>query len=356
MRGGQMRHAQFIVLLAIVLVISTAISCRPGIKADNTEAWKDLYRVEVKELLRIGSEDLANDPYVFSGINDLRFDAADNLYVLDRLEFVIKVFSPTGRYLRTVQLKKGQGPGEFERPSCFDMDPSGDLFIADMTSRRIAELDRQGQHVATMTLRTFPGSIVVDHEGNIFTTGGLVDTSDCELHKYHFPDGKLLNAFCRTNELARWIGKVGGNGNICLSPTGNIIYSFDIPYEIREFTPKGELVRRFSRKIPGWKPPHISNEGLPNSPIMAGDINTFPDGKILQVFLDRRSKPYVFCYDIFDEHGTWLISFDTRQYIKDRSGRMARIDGQGNVYMEFWEPFPHIRKYGIKFVPVKNKT
>jgi len=52
-------------------------------------------------LLRIGSEDLAYDPYVLSGINDLRIDAADNVYALDREEFMIKVFSPTGKYIKT---------------------------------------------------------------------------------------------------------------------------------------------------------------------------------------------------------------------------------------------------------------
>jgi hypothetical protein len=161
----------------------------------------------------------------------------------------------------------------------------------------------------------------------------LVDTSDQEVHRYRFPDGVLLKAFCPTNELAQWIGRVGGNGNICLNPQGNILYSFCIPYDIREFTPKGELVRRFGRKIPGWKPPQISQEGLPDSPVQIQDIDTFPDGKILHVVFDRRTKPYITLFDIFDEHGTWLISFDTQEFIKDKSGRMTRIDSQGNVYM-----------------------
>ncbi|MBE3125012.1 MAG: hypothetical protein IMZ57_05065 [Acidobacteria bacterium] len=343
------------VFLAIIFVVLTASSCRSGIKSSDTEAWKGLYRVEVKELLRIGSEDLANDPCMFTGINDLRIDAADNVYALDRREMVIKVFSPTGQYLKAYQLKKGQGPGEFERPLGFAIGPNGDLIIADMTSRRIVKIDQAGNCVDTMTIKTYPGSIAVDRGGSLYMTGGLVDTSEYEVQKYHFPDGKLLASFCPTNELAEWIGRVGGNGEMCLNPRGNILYSFCIPYDIREFTPKGELIHRFGRNLPGWKPPRISYEGLPDSPVMTLDIDTFPDGKIFHVMLDRRAKPYTYCFDVFDEHGTWLISFDTREYIKDKNGRMARIDGQGNVYMEFWEPFPHIRKYSIEFVPIKGK-
>lgn len=355
MRGGQMRHAQFTVLLAMVLAISTGISCRPGIKTDNTEAWKDLYRVDVKELLRIGSEDLANDPYVFSGINDLRFDTADNVYVLDRRESLIKVFSPTGEYLRAYQFNKGQGPGEFQRPLGFDIGPKGDLFITDSNSRRITAIDQAGRLVGEMTLRAIPESIAIDKDGSVYLTEESRDKNKYLVHKYHFPDGKVLGAFCPKTELAQWIGRVGGWGDICLSPRGNILYSFDIPYDIREFTPKGQLVNQFGRKIPGWKPPRISYEGLPYSPVSTMGIDTFPDGKILHVLFDKRSKPYITYFDIFDEHGTWLISFDTREYIKDKNGRMARIDGQGDVYMEFWEPFPHIRKYRIEIVPVNGK-
>jgi len=110
-----MRETRLRIPLVIMFVMLTALSCRTGIKSSNTEAWRDLYAVEVKEILRIGSEDLANDPYVFSGINDLRIDAADNVYALDRKEFMIKVFSPTGKYIKTYKDRNllFLRPGEF---------------------------------------------------------------------------------------------------------------------------------------------------------------------------------------------------------------------------------------------------
>ena len=341
------------VSLVIPALLITAFACGKDLKTNDIPAWKDLYRVEVRELLRIGSEDLSNDPYVFSGINDLRFDSADNVYVLDRKEFHIKVFSPEGQYLRTYQLHNGQGPGELERPLGFGLDPKGNLFIADMMSPRIVGLDPEGKYIDTMRIDAFPGSMVTDSKGNIFLTGGLKDTGHYEVHKYRFPDGELLQAFCPTNKLAEWIGRVGAMGDICLTPRGTVLYTFSIPYEIREFTPEGDLVNRFGRKIPGWKPPRISYEGLPTSPIMTMDIGAFPDGKILHAVFDKRAKPYITYFDVFDEHGRWLISFDTREYVRDKFGRMVRIDGQGHVYMEFWEPFPHIRKYSLTFVPTK---
>ena len=179
--------------LTIIFVILTGSSCRTGIKSSDTEAWKDRYTIEVKELLRIGSEDLANDPYVFSGINDLRIDAADNVYALDRKEFMIKVFSPTGKYIKTYELKKGQGPGEFQRPLGFDIAPNGDLFIADSNSRRITAIDQTGRFVGAMTLRAIPESIAVDQEGSVFSTeDAFRDKGEYLVHKYHFPDGKVL--------------------------------------------------------------------------------------------------------------------------------------------------------------------
>lgn len=339
---------------AILLVTMTAAGCQTAIKSNEKPAWQDLRRVEVTELLRIGSDVLANEPYVFSGIHDLRFDAADNVYILDRKESVIKVFSPAGHYVRAYPLPKGQGPGELEQPRGFDIGPNGDLYVADMMSRRIVKIDQAGNHIDTMTLRARLGSIAVDLEGNVFTTGGLLESSDQTVHKYRFPDGKLMKAFCLANALSQWIGRVGMSGVMCLNSRGNVLYSFSIPYDIREFTPNGELVRRFGRKISGWKPPQVSSQGLPDSPVFALDMDTFPDGKILQVVIDRRVKPYVTYYDVFDEQGTWLISIDSREFIKDGTGLMVRIDSRGDIYAVFWEPFPHVRKYRLNFVPIKG--
>jgi len=349
-----MRPSEKRTLLPIIVLLITAVSCGKELKSNDAPAWRDLYKAEVRELLRIGSDDLTNEPYVFSGINDLQFDSADNVYVLDRREFLIKVFSPEGQYLRAYQLQKGQGPGELERPLGFTLDPKGNLYIADMMSQRIVGLDPGNNYIDTMRIDGFPGSMVTDGKNNIFITGGLQDLGQYEVRKYRFPDGKLLEAFCTTNELAEWIGRVGAMGDICLTSRGTVIYTFSIPYDIREFTPEGDLVNRFGRKIPGWKPPRISNEGLPDSPVMTMDISAFPDGKLLHAVFDKRAEPYVTYFDVFDEHGQWLISFDTREFISDKYGRMARIDGQGDVYMKFWEPFPHIRKYSLAFVLVKS--
>ena len=84
-------------------------------------------------------------------------------------------------------------------------------------------------------------------------------------------------------------------------------------------------------------------------------MDFFPDGKLLHTYLDHRVQPPIYCFDVFDKNGDWLISFDTREFIKDKYGRLVRIDGQGHVYMEFWQPFPHIRKYSIEFVPVPGR-
>jgi len=53
------RSAGLNLKLAILIAMSivfTSISCGNGIRSNDKEEWKDLYRVEVKELLRIGSD------------------------------------------------------------------------------------------------------------------------------------------------------------------------------------------------------------------------------------------------------------------------------------------------------------
>lgn len=185
------------------------------------------------------------------------------------------------------------------------------------------------------------------------TAGGLNDPDEFHVYKYHYPDGKILAAFCPSTELSRWIGRVGIEGTICAGPDGHIYYSFGIPYDVREYSPDGRLLNRFARKIPGWKPPRIDNTSLPDSPVITLTMAILPDGKLLHSFFDKRTKPYARCLDVFDKNGDWLIGFAVDPGDPDAFGRLVRIDGQGHVYMEFWRPYPHIRKYNIAFVPVK---
>lgn len=68
---------------------------------------------------------------MFGEISGVVFDAAENLYVLDRQSNRIMVYDRTGRFLRQIS-KKGQGPGELISPMQLMMGADGNLIVSDL--------------------------------------------------------------------------------------------------------------------------------------------------------------------------------------------------------------------------------
>ena len=67
----------------------------------------------LKEELSIGNED--DDDYIFVKVRKLWVDDQDNIYVVDRGKYQVKVFDKHGTYIRSFG-RKGQGPGELLSP------------------------------------------------------------------------------------------------------------------------------------------------------------------------------------------------------------------------------------------------
>ncbi len=83
-----------------------------------------------EEVYRVGG---ANAPEwaFFEGSSPTGFDAAGNLYVLDRQAGRVVVIDPRGGLLRTIG-RKGQGPGELNRPMGLAVWRDGRLVVSDL--------------------------------------------------------------------------------------------------------------------------------------------------------------------------------------------------------------------------------
>lgn len=80
------------------------------------------------------------------------------LYLLESGDNRIRVLSLEGTQLREIG-RKGNGPGEFDSPSCLDVSDS-QIYVADTFNSRIQILSTEGKHLAAFKVQSFPENIV----------------------------------------------------------------------------------------------------------------------------------------------------------------------------------------------------
>ncbi len=104
-------------------------------------------KFELEEDLSIGNEEDEN--YMFYKGVSIDADSYGNIFVLDIGNYRIQKYDGRGNYLRTIG-RKGQGPGEFQRPKHIYLDSYDNLYL--MESRRIHTFDKKGSFKNAITL------------------------------------------------------------------------------------------------------------------------------------------------------------------------------------------------------------
>lgn len=111
--------------------------------------------VQLRELWRIGGDSTAEEEF-FGVIERITADPEGNVYLLDRQLSEVKVFSPDGKYLRTIG-REGEGPGEFRQPMDLFFLPDGNLGVLQLVPGRIVMLTPEGDPVGDHPLPELEG-------------------------------------------------------------------------------------------------------------------------------------------------------------------------------------------------------
>ncbi|MFC1476963.1 6-bladed beta-propeller [candidate division KSB1 bacterium] len=223
--------------------------------------WGGQPEVALEFVQKIGDIDTADEPYIMYNIRDVCRDDEGNIYILDSGNTRIQVFDPAGRYIRTIG-RKGEGPGEFSRPTNLNIDSENLLYIGD--DYYFFVLDKYGREIrklapynndARSRCRVLPdGKIVLgaygmsnagkerydeilfclfnicDSEGKNLVNFGKPEVFEVEnnIYIYHDApyetdkDGNLLIAYRYRNKIEK-----------CDS-AGDVIFSFDRPLNFEE--------------------------------------------------------------------------------------------------------------------------
>lgn len=145
-------------------ILSLLSACAPGGRGAETKQFT------LVEDLRIGGADTGKAS--FSGIAGLKFDAHGGIWVLDRQAHELRLFSPSGAFVRTVG-RQGEGPGEFVEANGFALDARGLVWVPDHRLRRYLVIDTLGKGVGAH------GNLIYSYgwlwDGMIDDQGRLVD-------------------------------------------------------------------------------------------------------------------------------------------------------------------------------------
>ncbi|HKP77059.1 MAG TPA: 6-bladed beta-propeller [Longimicrobiaceae bacterium] len=156
-----------------------------------------ILRREMRTLFTVGRAE-GGGADVFGAVGDVGFDAAENLYVLDRLNAHVVVFDSTGRFVRTMG-RRGGGPGEFGAPQQLAVTRGGDVIVSDAGRRALVVFGRDGaaRSVAYPGASFLIGRALLSHP-----KGGVVGLAMGN------PTARNANAF--GEEVLLWLPVSGG--------------------------------------------------------------------------------------------------------------------------------------------------
>jgi DNA-binding beta-propeller fold protein YncE len=96
----------------------------------------------------------SNAPGRFKVPYDIAVDGVGNLYVADGLNHRIQEFDAAGRFIRMWGRHggdgtRGKGKGEFDQPRAVEVDPFGNVWVADHENKRVQKFTHDGKFLAS---------------------------------------------------------------------------------------------------------------------------------------------------------------------------------------------------------------
>ena len=260
------------------------------------------------------------------------FDIADDgrIFVLDFKEKNVKMFDSSGKFHGAFG-KEGQGPGEWNMPTGFQLTPQRELMIEDSGNRKLIffTLDSQFLREVSYSKKLSLINILMDKQGNFL--GRELSFAENQIHldiiKY---DTKFEPLFKidRLSMPSPFSGKKINPFEITsvyqFDNRSNIIYGRNDEYKIKFYTPEGKLFKIVQKK---YDPVRITQDDkeemikkIPETPgINIKENLVFPKNypPFSYIFLDEDNRLFVRTYekgtekvayilDVFDSEGRFI--------------------------------------------------
>lgn len=111
-----------------------------------------------------------DENYIFSTLYAVQVDAEGNIYALDFKASQVKIFDRRGKHLTTFG-KRGQGPGEMQRPARMVVAPDDRILVSDFGNLKLLFFSPKGECIEEVPMgKWMLLDIGVDSSGRIYGT------------------------------------------------------------------------------------------------------------------------------------------------------------------------------------------
>ena len=285
---------------------------------------------DLKEELSIGEAEGPED-FLFSQIIDVGVDDEENIYILDFLEAHIKVFSPSGEFLKTIG-RRGQGPGEIQRPMNIYITPAEEILINDRGARFFHFIALDGKYIRSI----YQGRLSrprVDTENNIIARSTIMDPAGVRfvLKKFDSELNELFEIFSYAYERTPHVYNVYPPQCFWeVRGDDSIVWGFADTYELQILDRNGQIVRKIikdcqpveitEKEKQEWAQNAFGESGIPSDIKVNWDkyhnafqfINVDDEGRIFVQTYEKTPDGSGYYYDVFDPSGKCIVKMPFR--------------------------------------------
>lgn len=314
----------------------------------------------LQEELSIG-HDNGKAEYLFSRVNDIDVDDEGRIYIIDDSDSNIRVFDNNGGFLRTIG-RKGQGPGEFERPVYVQIIANNELYVVDYSGRAVY-FSPEGDYISQETLPRPIFPVKRDSRGNLvgieFAAPPPLGGKVIKKYDSHF---KPLMVIATEEMGTREVFDIGKPSCYCaVIPSDRVIWGDSSEYVLYVLDPRGQLIKKITKD---HKPLAISaadREGYEKryaEPLKAGMKISFRDHfpAFSDILVDDQERIWVktyervgqdenaFHFDIFNSDGIYIAKVPMKISL-DRTSVWKR--NRLYALMDSPEGYPMVKRYKV---------
>jgi hypothetical protein len=232
-------------------------------------------------------------------ITDIEVDAKGNYIVADGWQQrAVFIFGHDGKFLKELG-KQGQGPGEYSTPVSIDISSKQEILVADYLANKIHVYDENYNFIRSIICKPkIYHFIHLNSRDEIFIYSGAVNPFRKEsyntIRKYD-NQGKEIHSFAPLPEEVLDVKFSATQDGMTIDKNDFIYEMNPLHYNVRKFTPEGDLAKSFTRKTLLFK--IITEKG--QSPIVVYGPYYLDKGLIMAQVSEH--------LEIYDTEGNFMV-------------------------------------------------